>query len=799
MSQPIFKNPYVLSPPVITGSSIGDGTLTIDRVTHFTINQKYTAICSAISPFTVFNIVGEFDGVVGVAVVGTQFKDEDLKIFLTIQQGPTLFQIGDTFEFEVAQGTDLNQQNLDLYDELPQKNFGLGQVGLLKGDNNIRFSSNPSKAFRAIQDLLFESKIFGPEGNEVSIEYIEGSLLTPASLTLQSLTFTANTAGANGNNISIEYEEFTPGTFAIASIQDVDFQAVNMGTSGNLISIEYVGGGTQGAEVVTVVGNKITIQIEDGVTTADDIEVAISMEPDAYALVQTTGTGLTGAEPQFIQLETFLAGGTDQIGDSVEVVGNAIKVKFQGGVTTAEDVKALLDANVEALTLITTTITGGALTTQTTPVAPTFLSGGSEDVGIPGFEVVQVVGKEIKISFVDGLSTAQQIKDALEANVSVNALIDITLLGDGSEFQSSPNVKTALAGGSEGGSYSFNRAEISDDPNFFEGNAPILHSGQVNQGDEITLGETLKKGKVTLDDDVVSNNSGLPVDNAQKSINNLIQNGKAFLITEDNSKVDWQVSSLNFTSDIIFVFPDTGVFNRILVADSPLTIADGQHAYVTVNRLVNSNITVQYGTLIPKDENVFRLFSRRGDDLIWYDNTLQRDKKKIRIGEGGGGGTAFQENLGSGNGTNKNFPLTFIPSNEFSILVVCSHIREHNVDYIYNVVGNQIEFQNGFEPQFGQDVYVFYLTDGETLDVPSPQGLLNSYTHLVTAADELVKEITLINTPAQPSKVLVDIIGGGAQEYNQDFTVSVNKFQWSGFALDGDLVEGDKVRFYFYS
>ena len=65
--------------------------------------------------------------------------------------------------------------------------------------------------------------------------------------------------------------------------------------------------------------------------------------------------------------------------------------------------------------------------------------------------------------------------------------------------------------------------------------------------------------------------------------------------------------------------------------------------------------------------------------------------------------------------------------------------------------------------------------------------------------EEMLKEITFINTPAEPTKVLIDIIGGGSLEFNVDYTISVDKFQWAGYALDGLLSSGDKLRFYFYS
>lgn len=326
MSQNIFRNPFVLTPPSLSLSSVGNGTLTIDRLTHFTINQDYTIICSAIAPFTVFNVVGNLDGAVGVAVVGQQFTDEDNKIFITIQQGPTLFQIGDTFEFSVAQGTDLNQQNLDAYDELPQKNFGTGITGFNRGDHNIRFSANPAVASKILGDLQFDALDDGPDGNAISIEYIQGSILAAASLDLQSLNFLANIDGEVGNLISIEYEDYYPGVLASKIIQDIEYTADTEGVAGNGISIQYTTGATAGNEVVSVVGSAITVQIQSGVSTVNQIQLKIALHPTASLLVDTNETG-TGSETQVATAAIFLENGEDPIGKAgsevVAVVGNA--------------------------------------------------------------------------------------------------------------------------------------------------------------------------------------------------------------------------------------------------------------------------------------------------------------------------------------------------------------------------------------------------------------------------------------------------------------------------------------------
>lgn len=800
MSQNIFKNPFVLSPAILTGGSTGNGTLTIDKLTHFTINQKYTAVCTSIAPFTVFNIVGELDGAVGVAVVGTQFNDEDLKIFLTIQQGPILFAFGDTFNFEVAQGTDVTQQNLDSYDELPQKNFGPGPVGQNAGDHNIRLGLSPTPATKIIQDLEFNALVNGPLGNDISIEYVAGSFLAAANRTIQSISYQANIPGANGNNIQIQYEEFTAAIAASRIIQDLEYTADVSGVGGNSITIRYTTGATAGSEVVSVIGNAITVQIESGVSTADQIRLAIGLHAPAYNLIDVLATG-TGLEPQVAVTATPLLGGVDAVGaagfEVVTVISNLIKIKFQSGVSTAQNIYDKLIASVPALSLVTPTITGVAASTQAAPVGPLNLQNGTDSVGIPGSEVVSVLAKAIKVTFVNGQSTAQQIKTAIENSVAAAALISVTLLGAGTELQASPVSPTFLSGGGNSGDYAFNKEELTNPGDFYEGNAGIRVTDITNQGDEFTFGETLKKGKVTLDDDVLLNFSGPTIDNAQQTINSIIQNSKAILLTEDNTKVQWLKPNLNFLADILFVFVETGVVNRILLANSPIVINDGEHAYVTVNRLVNSNLTVTVASAVPTGENVFRLFSRRGDFLIWYDNTLQKDKKKMRIGEGGGGGTAYQEKLGTGNGAASNYPLTFIPSNEFSLLVICSYIRSVVDDYNYNPLTNSVDFTS--PPAAGQDIYVFYLTEGDTIDVPSPSGVEQVFIHTITAPEAAAKMFLLPAVPASPSKVLVDVISGGSQEFNVDFNISVNQFQWAGFALDGELSAGDKIRFHYYS
>ena len=69
------------------------------------------------------------------------------------------------------------------------------------------------------------------------------------------------------------------------SVQDITYIAVATGTGGNAISIQYTTGGVAGSEVVTVVGNAITVQIASGASTANQIAAAIVASAPASALV----------------------------------------------------------------------------------------------------------------------------------------------------------------------------------------------------------------------------------------------------------------------------------------------------------------------------------------------------------------------------------------------------------------------------------------------------------------------------------------------------------------------------------
>lgn len=122
---------------------------------------------------------------------------------------------------------------------------------------------------------------------------------------------------SSSNSVRVTYiPEVTYGTTpagvkASLVVQEITYTAVKAGSQGNLISIEYLSGGTAGAEVVTVTGNKISVVMEDGVTTATQMSAAIGASAAALLLVTRAITG-TASNAQEAAVNTVLAAGAGQ-------------------------------------------------------------------------------------------------------------------------------------------------------------------------------------------------------------------------------------------------------------------------------------------------------------------------------------------------------------------------------------------------------------------------------------------------------------------------------------------------------
>lgn len=192
-----------------------------------------------------------------------------------------------------------------------------------------------------------------------------------------------------------------PAVAASAIMQDLTYTADEAWACGNNITIGYTAGGIAGSEVVTVTDFAISVQIADGVSTANQIKAAIEANPAAAFMVNITVTGL-GGNAQFagalkalkaIQDLTYTAATAGVAGNnisltytdpaapsqalSVNVVGDAIEVFLATDsssviTSTANDIKTAVEG---ATALVVITVTGTGTTVQTAQVE-TFLTGG---------------------------------------------------------------------------------------------------------------------------------------------------------------------------------------------------------------------------------------------------------------------------------------------------------------------------------------------------------------------------------------------------------------------------------------
>ena len=114
-----------------------------------------------------------------------------------------------------------------------------------------------------------------------------------------------------------------PGVKSSVTIQDLFYEAIEANSGFDALAIIYTGGGTAGAEMVTAVFPNITVQIEDGVSTAQNVKDALDANGTFTSIATVTITG-TASNPQTVQGPTNLAGG--------ENVGQLRAAYFQGDV-----------------------------------------------------------------------------------------------------------------------------------------------------------------------------------------------------------------------------------------------------------------------------------------------------------------------------------------------------------------------------------------------------------------------------------------------------------------------------------
>lgn len=123
------------------------------------------------------------------------------------------------------------------------------------------------------------------------------------------------------------------GTAATITKGGVSGTAVTFGTAGNSITLAYTTGATAGAEVVTVSGTAISVQIESTVSTITQVRTALNAAAAAAALATFTGTSGTAVTAA---AATSFATGTDTSFTVVNAQGNTSTAGVGSGMTLTQ-------------------------------------------------------------------------------------------------------------------------------------------------------------------------------------------------------------------------------------------------------------------------------------------------------------------------------------------------------------------------------------------------------------------------------------------------------------------------------
>lgn len=175
--------------------------------------------------------------------------------------------------------------------------------------------------------------------------------------------------------------------------------------------------------------------------------------------------------------------------------------------------------------------------------------------------------------------------------------------------------------------------------------------------------------------------------------------------------------------------------------------------------------------------------------LRYYDDvaTTWEDVGKTPIGK--------HEFLGYGNGVTVDFSITNLPLTDESFVVYRNGLKVPKSEYSFSTP--TITFSTA--PYAGQAIDVWILTEGSpTLSTVVAGTQVVEYKTL-DATDVSNKYITLPSTPADVTKVILDIIKGSSQQYGVDYNVSGTQLSWNGLALDGVLNIGDILRYHYFA
>lgn len=156
---------------------------------------------------------------------------------------------------------------------------------------------------------------------------------------------------------------------------------------------------------------------------------------------------------------------------------------------------------------------------------------------------------------------------------------------------------------------------------------------------------------------------------------------------------------------------------------------------------------------------------------------------------------------GAVDGSNDTFILSGNPPYKNAVLVIVDGriLSSEKWNLVQSISSSSIQFTAGNIPALGQSVRVMYFTLDVTITMP-PMGTDTRVEYrTVSAPEAAAKQLTLLDTPAVPTKTMVDVITVGAQFYGSDFNVSGAVLNWSALGMDSiPIVNGSKLRIVYF-
>jgi hypothetical protein len=232
------------------------------------------------------------------------------------------------------------------------------------GSDQIQFQTAPFSNVAGtlvLQDLTFTGAAGNASDNAVTIAYTTGGTAgseivtktgTAVSIKIQSGVSTATQVRA----------AFNTARQASATLEELLYKAA-AGSAGSGQTIAYTGGATAGSEVVSFVGQAISVQIESGVSTCTQVIAAL-----ASAIGSDTPAGIAALLP---------AAPTQASGSGSDTVTTHAPVAFTGG-------------SDSGTSLASCAVSGTGSNPQTAPVAATNLSGGVTAAPVQKYELADI-------------------------------------------------------------------------------------------------------------------------------------------------------------------------------------------------------------------------------------------------------------------------------------------------------------------------------------------------------------------------------------------------------------------------